>query len=127
VSVLNVQSRCESSTSAALAAATTLQQAFAARNRHASDGERFDLRVGISAGDAFEEAGDFFGPPVVEAARLCATAEGGQILTSGGAMELLDTRDGVDVEELGARELKGLPEAVEVFVVGKEQSLASVS
>ena len=109
-----------SSASAAIAAATTLQQAFEARNRHASDGERFDLRVGISAGDAFEEAGDFFGPPVVEAARLCATAEGGQILTSALAMAFLDTRDGVDVEVLGTRELKGLSETVEVFAVAWE-------
>ena len=71
-----------SSVSAAIGAATSLQQVFHARNRDAPSGERFDLRVGVAAGDAFEEAGDFFGPPVVEAARLCATASGGQILTS---------------------------------------------
>lgn len=106
-----------SGAAAAIAAAATLQQAFDARNRHATDGERFDLRVGISAGDAFEEAGDFFGPPVVEAARLCATAEGGQILVSAGALTLLDTRDGVDAKALGPRELKGLPEPVEVVEI----------
>ena len=106
-----------SSVSAAVAAATTLQQAVEAPNRHASDGERFGLRVGISAGDAFEEAGDFFGPTVVEAARLYATAEGGQILTSARALTLLDMRDDVDVEACGARELKGLPEPVEVVAV----------
>ena len=32
------------------------------------------LRIGISTGEASEEQGDWFGTPVVEAARLCALA-----------------------------------------------------
>ena len=106
-----------SSVSAAIGAATSLQQVFDARNRDAPSGERFDLRVGVAAGDAFEEAGDFFGPPVVEAARLCATASGGQILTSAQSLARLDTRESVDVQDLGSLELKGLPDVVDVFAI----------
>ena len=40
------------------------------------------MRVGISAGDASFEDGDWFGTPVVESSRLCAAAAGGQILVS---------------------------------------------
>lgn len=105
------------SASAAMAAATTVQRAFEARNRRAAVDERFDLRVGVAAGDAFEDTGDFFGPPVVEAARLCASADGGQMLTSAGTTRLLEPRDGVDLARRGLRVLKGLPDAVEVFEV----------
>src|SRR5215212_696628 len=40
------------------------------------------IRVGISVGEATSEDGDWFGVPVVEAARLCAAAQGGQILAA---------------------------------------------
>ena len=58
----------------------------AARGRAAQppavEGHRLEMRVGISAGDATFEDGDWFGTPVVEASRLCAAATGGQILVS---------------------------------------------
>lgn len=38
------------------------------------------LRIGISVGEVVEEDGDWFGTPVVEAARLCDLAEPGQTL-----------------------------------------------
>jgi class 3 adenylate cyclase len=40
------------------------------------------VRIGISAGDVTARAGDYYGVPVIEAARLCAAATGGQILAS---------------------------------------------
>ena len=39
------------------------------------------LRVGVGGGEVTSED-DFFGETVVEAARLCATADGGQILVA---------------------------------------------
>ncbi len=44
-----------SSASAALSAGVAMQQAFEMRNRVATGGERMDIRVGISAGEANEE------------------------------------------------------------------------
>src|SRR5579862_3902766 len=69
-----------SSPSRALAGAVGMQQAIHHHNR--SDGEPLGVRVGMSTGEAVEEDGDYFGDPVVVAARLCAAAEGGQILAS---------------------------------------------
>ena len=40
------------------------------------------IKIGISVGDVTEDDGDWFGMPVNEAARLCAAADGGQILAS---------------------------------------------
>ncbi|MDP9334985.1 MAG: adenylate/guanylate cyclase domain-containing protein [Actinomycetota bacterium] len=109
-----------SNSSAAFSAGVAIQQAFHARNRFAADGERFDIRVGISSGEAYQEDGDFFGPPVVEASRLCGICDGGQILTSALVKSLVGTRGGFTFEGLGTRELKGLVEPVEVFAIGWE-------
>src|ERR1700730_11238000 len=66
------------SPTAALSAAVGMQQAVERSDRGAL--ERLAMRVGIAFGEATESDGDFFGDPVVEAARLCAAAEGSQIL-----------------------------------------------
>ena len=63
-----------------LACAVAMQQALDARNRRAE--ERLGVRIGVSLGDATAEDGDYFGEPVVESARLCAYAEGGQIVVN---------------------------------------------
>ena len=65
----------------ALAGAVAMQRAVERRNRR-SRGPALAMRVGVSAGDATFEDGDWFGTPVIEASRLCAAAAGGQILVS---------------------------------------------
>src|SRR5688572_30287723 len=107
-----------SSVSAALSAGVAMQQAVSARNRGAAASERFDIRVGVASGEADEEDGDFFGPPVVRASRLCARCEGGQILTSALERLVVGARGGFDFEAQGTHALKGLTEPVEVFAVG---------
>jgi class 3 adenylate cyclase len=59
--------------------ATTTQSI--ARQNQASPNP-IDIRIGLSAGDVTIEQHDVQGFPVVEAARLCAEATGGQILAS---------------------------------------------
>src|SRR5438067_6935914 len=64
----------------ALGAAVAIQQALDRHNRSgASGGPRLETKIGASAGDVAFEDGDCFGTPVIEAARLCAAAGGGQI------------------------------------------------
>ncbi|MGH9009055.1 MAG: adenylate/guanylate cyclase domain-containing protein, partial [Acidimicrobiia bacterium] len=63
-----------------VAAAVATQQAIEWHNR--AGGTAMQVRIGISAGDVVFEDGDCFGTPVIEAARLCAAAQGGQILAS---------------------------------------------
>lgn len=104
-----------SSPSRALAGAVGMQQAIEHHNR--SGAEPLGVRIGVSAGEAVEEDGDFFGDPVVEAARLCAAAQGGQIL----AAELVRLMVGRHATQtfvaVGQLVLKGIPEPVDAVEV----------
>ncbi|HEY5173635.1 MAG TPA: adenylate/guanylate cyclase domain-containing protein, partial [Acidimicrobiia bacterium] len=92
----------------ALAGAVAMQRAVERHNRRL-EGQRLEMRVGISVGDATLEDDDWFGTPVVEASRLCAAATGDQILVSDLVRALAGSRTEFDVISLGSRELKGLP------------------
>ena len=74
--------------------------------------EPIELRIGLSAGDVEFDAGDWYGEPVVEAARLCAIAPARGIL----AVELVRLLAGRSVAleygDLVEHELKGLPDPV---------------
>jgi class 3 adenylate cyclase len=100
----------------ALTCGVVIQQAVD-RERISAD-VPFVVRVGVSAGDVVEEDGDYHGTPVVEAARLCAAAQGGQILAGGIVRALAGSRGGHVFTPAGALELKGLAEPVEAFEVG---------
>jgi class 3 adenylate cyclase len=64
------------SAAAAIDAAADRQAVVAHENRRRAT-VAVGLRVGVSGGDATHEHGDWFGIPVVEAARLCALAAPG--------------------------------------------------
>ena len=99
---------------AAVACAAAIQQQFEFRNRSAA--EQLIVKVGVSTGDATAEGDDYFGMPVIEAARLCDRCTGGQILAKELVAHLAAGR-GQKFTSVGALELKGLPaplEAVEV-------------
>jgi class 3 adenylate cyclase/tetratricopeptide (TPR) repeat protein len=91
----------------ALAGAATMQRAVERHNRRLAKG-RLAMRVGISAGDATFEDGDWFGTPVVESSRLCAAADGGQILASDIVRVLAGSRTDLALRPLGELDLKGL-------------------
>ena len=90
-----------------IACAVTVQQAIHEWND--SNVERFGVRVGISLGDARFEKDDLSGTPVVEAARLCAKAEGGEILCAEVVRLVAGSRATQQFTPIGALELKGLP------------------
>ncbi len=91
----------------AVAAAAEIQQLISRRNEGSEVALR--VRVGISAGDVLERAGDYHGVPAVEAARLCSAAMGGQILASEAVGSLVGSRGDHDFVPLGELDLKGLP------------------
>lgn len=91
----------------AIAGAVAMQQLVDAHNT--ASGERIAMRIGVSAGDAAYEDDDWFGTPVVEAARLCSAADGGQILVSDIVRVLAGSRSAHDVTAVGPIEGKGLP------------------
>ncbi|MGZ8734844.1 MAG: adenylate/guanylate cyclase domain-containing protein, partial [Acidimicrobiia bacterium] len=75
------------------------------------------IRAGGSTGDADVVDGDYFGVAVVEAARLCAHCEGGQILVTEAMRHLARDRTGHRYASVGGLELKGLDEEVAAFEV----------
>jgi len=101
--------------SQALAAAVEVQQATTRRGE-------VSVRIGVSTGEVAQDDGDLFGTPVVEAARLCAVAEPGQILASAAAAAL--TRHGtVELSSIGPVLLKGFPAPMEAFEARFEPQL----
>ena len=101
--------------SAALSCAVTMQQAVHGDN--AGSDWPLGIRVGLSAGEATREADDYFGDPVIEAARLCARAEGGQILVTDLVRANAGRRSSHTFTSVGELELKGLPEPIETLQV----------
>ena len=83
------------------------------------------MRVGLSVGDAAPEGGDWYGMPVIEAARLCAEAGAGQILATRTLVALAESRSNATFREIGSRELKGVPSPVETWEVMWESAMAT--
>ncbi len=100
----------------AVTCSVAMQQATDGAVRHAHQ-ESLQIRVGVSSGEATHEDSDLYGPPVVEAARLCAAATAGQILVSD-VVRLLARGKGHAFTSVGELTLKGLPEPVSAAEVG---------
>jgi tetratricopeptide (TPR) repeat protein len=103
----------------AVAAAVAIQQGLAAAAGRAG-APAAGVRIGISAGDVAWEGTHPHGMPLVEAARLCAAAEGGQILTADIVRVLARGRGGHSFASVGTLALKGLPEPLAACAVGWE-------
>ena len=103
------------SASAAVGCAVAMQRLV--RDTGGSGRQALAMRIGIGSGDAVPEGDDYFGRPVVEAARLCAAAGGGQILATAVTGHLGSGRLKTELKPLGEMELKGIPEPVAVVEV----------
>lgn len=97
--------------SSAIQCAVAMQQGVDENNRHRD--EQVGLRVGMSAGEVTFEDGDYFGDPVIEAARLCATCTSGQILAAAIVKLTAGRRSPAPATSVGELELKGLPDPVD--------------
>ena len=71
-------------------------------------GEALGLRVGIAVGDAEADELDYFGRPVVEAARLCGQPAAGRSTPPTSSRALAGGRGGHDFVSIGELTLKGL-------------------
>jgi class 3 adenylate cyclase/pimeloyl-ACP methyl ester carboxylesterase len=85
------------------------------------------LRVGVSAGEAATEDNDWYGTPVVEAARLCAAADVGVTLVTDVVRVLVGSRGGHRFRSDGSVMLKGIAAPVAVATVAHEQPATPVS
>jgi class 3 adenylate cyclase/tetratricopeptide (TPR) repeat protein len=118
-----------SSASAALACGVAMQQGVERDNRDRE--HSVGLRVGLSGGEVTREDDDYFGDPVVEAARLCATCESGEVLAAAIVRMTAGRRSRHECRSLGELILKGLPDPVETVEVlwaplGGADSAASI-
>ncbi len=104
-----------SSASAALSCSVAMQQGVERDNRDQK--HSMGLRVGLSGGEVSREDDDFFGDPVIEAARLCATCQGGQILAADVVRAMAGRRSRHAVNSVGALTLKGLADPLETVEV----------
>jgi predicted ATPase/class 3 adenylate cyclase len=96
----------------AVAAAVSIQRALIARVW--PDIGSLRVRMGLNAGSAESRDGDFFGPEVIRAARLCSAANASQIVASRAVVEL--ARD-VTWLALGQHQLRGFAAPVEIHQV----------
>ena len=80
---------------------------------------------GVSFGEASVEDADYFGEPVVEAARLCAQAQGGQIIVNDLVRRLGGSRYGHSFRALGELELRGISEPVQASELEWEPAAVS--
>ncbi len=104
-----------SSASAAIACAVAMQQGTERDNRARE--HPIGLRVGLSGGDVVPDDDDYFGDPVVEAARLCARCDGGQILAAEVVRLMAGRRNQQPSRPIGPLELKGFADPVETVEI----------
>lgn len=98
----------------AVRAAQQIQKAAQAHTRIMPD-LPLRLRIGISADKAIRENDDIFGKAVQLAARLCAAAAPEQTVVSTGVVQGCEGQKDLGFVSLGAKQLKGFPEPVELY------------
>jgi class 3 adenylate cyclase len=75
------------------------------------------LRIGISCGEVAQEGNEYSGMPVVEAARLEASAEPGRTLANAIVRSLVGSRRAFRFRDVGALQLKGIPDPLATIEV----------
>ena len=99
------------SASRALSCGVAMQQGVERDNR---DREHpVGLRVGVSGGEVTREDDDFFGNPIIEAARLCAMCESGEVLATDIVRGMAGRHNRHDCRPIGELALKGLADPVQ--------------
>ncbi|MEV4370930.1 AAA family ATPase [Nonomuraea sp. NPDC049637] len=101
------------SATAGLDAVIAVEQAVAAENERAL--EKISIRAALAAGDVCWGADDVSGLPTVEAARLVAVAEGGQVLCTDLVRRLAQGRSRHEFKDLGRLPGKGLREPMHTY------------
>lgn len=101
---------------AATECAVEVQLALRERNA-AREGDPLVSRIGIHLGDVEERSGDIFGDAVNIAARIEPLADPGGICLSDPVYVQIRNKVGYRFETMGARSLKGVREALEVYRV----------
>jgi len=91
---------------------TALPCAVDANRASRQAGVPFQIRIGVAVGDVELDAGDYFGLSVVQAARLCESARGGEILVTDLVKTLAGTWVEISYGPAMAMSLKGISSEV---------------
>jgi class 3 adenylate cyclase/tetratricopeptide (TPR) repeat protein len=105
-----------SSANQAIEAAVAIQIAIEEHNLSNPD-RAISVRVGLNSGDVTQSEGDAHGTAVHAAARICAKAQGGQILASQIVHDLAGSLSDTRIVDRGLFWLKGFPERWRLFEV----------
>ncbi|HEX7171198.1 MAG TPA: adenylate/guanylate cyclase domain-containing protein [Candidatus Limnocylindria bacterium] len=98
---------------AALEAAQAIQRTVAGASW--PDGRAVALRIGLHTGRPTLSTGAYVGIAVSTGARICARAEGGQVLLSRSVSTALGEDAAAGLRPLGAHRLRGIPDEIELF------------
>lgn len=116
------------STVEAVRCAIVIQEELRVRNAELAEDRRMRFRIGVNVGDVMVEGVNLFGDGVNVAARLEGLAEAGGICISGSALDQVKNKLSVGFADIGAQELKNIPDPVPVFrVVAGPVSVAGVT
>jgi class 3 adenylate cyclase/precorrin-6B methylase 2 len=85
--------------------------------REAGAGSPVAIRIGLATGEANNEHGDWFGTPVIEAARLCALAAPGTTWATSIVRALAGSSSAATFDEVGPTLLKGFDRPVDVVAI----------
>ncbi|MCZ6652001.1 MAG: hypothetical protein O7D91_03120 [Planctomycetota bacterium] len=97
--------------------AVDVQRTMAERNTGVPEDRRITYRIGINIGDIIVEGDDIYGDGVNVAARLEGLAEAGGICVARNVYSQVKAKVEVGFEDLGAQNIKNIPEPVQVFKV----------
>ena len=104
-----------------------MQDTLKRANAEVSNEDHLDVRMGLHYGMVFEKENDAFGDAVNMAQRVQSKATGGQVLLSRSVRDLVRAEPQIESRSLGAIELKGSPEPVEVFELNSAPPLRAAS
>ncbi len=100
----------------AVSCAVDIQRRLTQHDRLHPD-QGVQLRIGLNCGEAIREKGDYYGAAVNAAARICAAAEGGQVLVSQLVKDIIGSLGNLEFRDAGAYPLKGFPEPWRLYEV----------
>jgi class 3 adenylate cyclase/tetratricopeptide (TPR) repeat protein len=96
--------------------------------RRIQDGsEAIPAGIGVDSGEAIPVGSGYRGAALNLAARLCAIAQAGEVLTTDGVVHLARRTPGILYEERGMAQLKGFADPVRVVRVVRETDVAAPS
>ena len=101
----------------AVSCALAIQDGMAERNFEVPENGQIALRIGIHLGDVIVEGDDLYGDGVNIAARLEGLAQPGGICLSRQALDQVETRLDMTVEDHGLQEVKNIVRPIQVYQI----------